>query len=179
MSMSFFYSFDFVKFRFVFKTLTMKLAFKTIFILGVSCSLLFYSGCSSKHPAPPVITDLQIDLLTKSVWKATAVTKDGKDVLSPDYSSFTMTLTGTKGQTAPFVNFTTGGRTGTKYPWATTGKLTFDATNPATTLGRDDGVTVTYAATATQFTMSFTYNGPGFNARTGVVTGLWQFTFSH
>ena len=155
----------------------MKLAVKIIFLLGVSCSLMLYSGCSKKHPAPPSITDQQLDLLTKSAWKVTAATKDNVDVKSPDYSSFQLTLSGAKGQKT--IDYTTSGRTGTKYPWAQSGKFVFDDNSPATTLTRDDGVIVTYAATATQLTMSFDYSGPGFNARTDIVTGNWLFTFSH
>ena len=157
----------------------MKSAGKIIFILGVCGSLMFYSGCSKKNPAAPSITDQQLAILTKGTsvtWKVSAVTKDNIDEKNPDYASFAMTLTGAIGSTD--VGYSTAGRTGTKYPWAAqNGKLTFDTTNPATTLLRDDGVVVTYAVTASQLIMSFNYSGPGFNARTSVVTGIWQFTF--
>jgi hypothetical protein len=160
--------------------LTMKLTSKIIFVLGVCSFLMLYSGCNKKHPAPPSITDQQIDLLGKSVWKVTAVTKDAVDQIA-DYATFTMTITGTKGATSVKYS-TSGGKSGFKYPWAANGTLTFDTVNPATTLTRDDtpAVIVTYAATATQLTMSFNYSGPGFTAtRSQVVTGQWVFTFSH
>ena len=139
---------------------------------------MLYSGCSKKHPAPPSITDQQIDLLTKGAWKVTAATKDNVDEMAI-YGNVVMTITGAKGQTATPITmtYTISGRTSTKkYPWQASGKFDFDPTDPATILTRDGAEVVTYAVTATQLTMSFNYGGPGFIAREGVVTGNWLFT---
>ncbi len=171
----FFYSPDFIKFRIAFKPLTMKLTGKIIFIAGVVCFMMTYSGCKKHHDEPIPITDQQLDLLSKTAWKVTAVTLDGTDKMS-DYSSFTITFSGTKGQ-ATF-NYTTAGRTPSPlYPWAKTGTLTFDGTGPATKLTRDDAVPITYAVTATQLTASFLFSGNGYAARVGNVQGAWIFTF--
>ena len=156
----------------------MKLAVKITFILGAFCFLMLNSGCSKKHPAPPSITDQQIALLTKATWKVTDAKLDGVSQMA-DYSTFTITFTKTD---ATHIHAKTANRTGTKYPWAVESDLTFDATNPATTLNRDDTpvpVIITYSVTADLLQMSFDYNGPGFNARTSVVTGQWTFSFGH
>ena len=154
----------------------MKLAVKITFILGAFCFLMLNSGCSKKHPAPPSITDQQIALLTKATWKVTDAKLDGVSQMA-DYGTFTFTFTKTD---ATHLHVKTAGRTGTKYPWAAdTNNLTFDAANPATTLNRDDGVVITYSATADLLQMSFDYNGPGFNARTSIVTGQWTYSCSH
>jgi hypothetical protein len=120
------------------------------------------------------IPDQQLDLLSKT-WKVTAVTLDGTDKM-PDYPSFQITFSGTKGQTT--FNYSTTGRTPSPlYPWAKTGTLTFDGTTPATKLTRDDNAIVTYGVTATQLTASFQFSGNGYAARVGNVQGLWSFTF--
>jgi hypothetical protein len=158
----------------------MKVAGKIVFILGVSCFLMLNSGCKKHNSEPEPVTDQQIDILSKSTWKVTAVTKDNVDQMA-DYGTFQLTLSGTKGQN--LVSYSTsGGKSGFKYPWAANGTLTFDATNPKTSVTRDDNVVITYGADAasTQLTMSFNYTGPGFTAaRSQVVTGQWLFTFSH
>lgn len=163
----------------LYKDVNMKLlSVKIILLFGVCGSLMLYSGCSKKHPAPPSITDTQLTLL-KQTWKVTVVTKDGVDQMA-DYGGFTLTFTGDLGQTN--IGFTRAGGTGTKYPWPATGTLVFDATNPQTTLTRTDptipvtpAIVITYAVTTSKLTMSFGYSGDGFS-RQMVVTGAWQFT---
>lgn len=154
----------------------MKLAAKIALLVGVVCLLTLNSGCKKKDPEPPSVTDQQIEILTKSEWSVTVAELDGVSQMA-DYGSFKMTISGSKGQKT--IDYSTTGRTGTKYPWAQHGSFTFSDTNPATTLSRDDGVSITFSATATQLQMSFNYSGPGFNARTGIVTGAWTFTFTH
>ena len=145
----------------------MKIAGKIAFAVGIVCFLMMYSGCKKHKDEPEPVTDVQLKLLTNTfaptgqVWSVTAVTLDGVDKKS-DYTSFKLTLTGIKGQTQ--FSFATAGRPALS-PWPASGNFTFDATNPATTLSRDDTppVTVTYAATATQLTMSFTFSGAGYH----------------
>jgi hypothetical protein len=150
----------------------MKSAVKLFVILCASCVMLSYSGCKKKPPEPEPITDQQLDILTKGTWKATAVTLGG--VAQTGYTGFQITFTGTKGQTT--FQYASTGRPALS-AWESSGTLTFDAVTPATTLGRDDGVTVTYGASSTQLTMSFQYNGNGYS-RVGEVSGQWAFTFS-
>jgi hypothetical protein len=153
----------------------MKLAGKIVFSLGIVCFLFMYAGCKKHNPAPVPVTDQQLDLLTKGPWKVTAVTLDGTTQMT-DYANFALSLTGTKGQT--IFNFTTAGRPSLS-PWPASGTFTFDATSPATLLSRNDNppVAVTYAATSTQLTMSFSFAGAGYINRVGNVKGVWVFTF--
>lgn len=154
----------------------MKFASKIMLLIGISCGLMLYSGCKKKEPAPEPVTDQQLDLLTKGPWKISAVTRDNVNEIS-NYTGFTLTLTGTKGQTT--FGFSTGGRP-VLSAWPSTGNFTFDATNPTTVLSRNDTppVSVTYSVNSTQLTMSFQYSGGGYPARVGVVSGLWNFTFT-
>jgi len=154
----------------------MKFAGKIVISAGILCVLMMYSGCKKDNPPPVLVTDQQLDLLSKGPWKATAVTLDGADKKA-DYAVFELTMTGTKGQTT--FNFTCAGRP-TLSPWPQSGNFIFDATTPTTTLTRNDTppVTVTYAVTATNLTMSFQFSGNGYNARVGNVKGVWNFTFS-
>ncbi len=154
----------------------MKFAGKIVFALGIVGSLMMYSGCKKHHTEPEPIPDKQLGLLSTGPWKVTAVTLDGVDKKA-DYANFTLTMSGTKGQTT--FNFTTAGRP-TLSPWPASGNFTFDDTNPSTTLSRNDTppVAVTYSATATQLIMSFTFSGNGYTARVGNVKGVWNFTFS-
>ena len=159
----------------------MKFAGKIAFALGIVCFLMMYSGCKKHKDEPEPVTDVQLKLLTNAfaptgqVWKATAVTLDGNPKTS-DYPNFQLTLTGTKGQST--FNFAASGRPALS-PWPASGNFTFDATNPSTTLSRNDTppVTVTYSATATQLIMSFNFSGSGYPARIGNVKGNWVFTF--
>jgi hypothetical protein len=134
-----------------------------------------YAGCKKHNPAPVPVTDQQLDLLTKSTWKVTTVTL-GSVPKTSDYPNFTLTITGTKGQT--IFNFTTAGRPSLS-PWPASGNFTFDADAPLTKLSRNDTppVAIQYAATATNLTMSFSFAGNGYTNRVGNVTGDWVFTF--
>jgi len=43
--------------------------------------------------------------------------------------------------------------------------------------GTTDELAMTYAVTETTLSITFTFNGAGYTARTGVVKGQWIFTF--
>jgi hypothetical protein len=154
----------------------MKFLFNVLAIALISGVLAVQSSCK-KHPeTPEPVTDQQLDKLTKGPWKMSAVTRDNVDE-SSNYPGFTLTLTGTKGQTT--FGYSTTARPSTS-PWPGSGTFTFDATNPTTTLARNDNppLAVTYSVTDTNLTMSFQYSGSGFQSRTGVVNGLWVYTFT-
>ena len=155
----------------------MKFAGKIVLTLGIVGFLMMYTGCKKHKDEPVPVTDQQLDLLSKGPWKATGVTLGGVDKMS-DYPNFTLTMTGTKGNTQ--FSFSTAGRPSLS-PWPANGNFTFDSTSPATKLSRDDTppVPVDYTATATTLTMSFQFNGNGYTARIGSVKGDWAFTFSH
>ena len=158
----------------------MKFAGKIAFAAGIVCFLMMYSGCKKHKDEPEPVTDVQLKLLTNTfaplgqVWKATSVTLG--TVPNSDYPNFQLTLTGTKGQSQ--FGFMTSGRPALS-PWPANGNFTFDATNPTTTLTRNDipSVIVKYTATATQLVMSFNFSGAGYPARIGNVKGDWVFTF--
>jgi hypothetical protein len=147
--------------------------------LGV---LLMNSGCGGKSDPAPSVEDAQLAKLSKT-WKATAVTLNNTSMMTnaqAGYSNFTMTISGTPGQTASGFSFTTSGRVaGDKnYPWPSNGTFHY-GTDPATLLIRDDTLPITYAVTDTQLQMTFTYNGPGYNGgRVTQVQGNWVMTFS-
>lgn len=153
-------------------------ALRILSLLLVTSVLLTYTGCKNDDPPAPPVTDVQFDKLIKGKpWKITTATLDGVDKTS-DYTGFTLTFSGTKG-TPPF-NYATSGRP-TLSPWKASGTWDFGAA-PETQIIRDIGIPadvlpVTYAVTEATLTISFTFNGAGYPARTGVVKGAWVFTF--
>jgi len=150
-------------------------AFKILTLVGLLGVLLTYSSCKKDDPAPEPITDVQLGKLAKT-WKINTVTLDGVDKKA-DYPSFTLTLTGTKGNTS--FGYTTSGRPSLS-PWKASGSWEF-GTSPETQMIRDKGtadeLAMTYAVTETTLSITFTFNGAGYPARTGVVKGVWIYTF--
>jgi len=130
-------------------------------------------GFPSKNEPTPSVPDQQLTKLSKT-WKATTVTLDGQ--AQTGYTSFTIKLSGTAGQTT--FDYTTTGRPALS-PWAAAGKFTF-GTDPATQLTRDDSLPVTYSVTDVapiQLQMGFNYSGAGIAGRVNNVKGNWVFTF--
>ena len=150
-------------------------AFRILALFFISAVLLTYSGCKGKDPDPAPVTDVQFDKLNKT-WKINTVSLDGTDKTA-DYTGFQLTLSGTKG-TPPF-KYATSGRPSLS-PWPASGKWDFGAA-PETQMIRDKGtadeLAITYAVTESTLTVSFTFNGTGYAARTGVVKGAWIYTF--
>ena len=145
-------------------------------------TLLTYSGCSDKAAPPVSVKDTQLKALSKT-WKCTAATL--QSTAQPVYvPNFTLTISGTPGN-ATFGYTTTGRPPGLKSsPWPASGTFTF-GTDPSTQINRDDltpppnsvPLPVTYSVSSTQLQLTFQYGGPGFDGRTGAVTGQWVFTF--
>jgi hypothetical protein len=152
----------------------MKFLLNLLCIGVISGVLVLQSGCKKHHSEPEPVTDQQLDLLTKQPWKIASATRDDN---AEDYTGFVLTLSGTKGQTT--FGFSTAGRPSTS-AWPSSGTFTFDATNPTTTLSRNDTtpITVTYSVSASSLIMDFQYSGSGFQSRTGVVNGQWHFEFT-
>ena len=150
-------------------------ALRILSLLFVSSLLLTFLSCKKDDQATPPVTDVQFDKLSKT-WKINTVSLDGVDKTS-DYTGFQVTFSGTKG-TPPF-NYATSGRP-TLSPWPASGTWDFGAA-PETQIIRDKGtadeLSVTYAVTEATLTISFTFNGTGYSARTGVVKGAWVYTF--
>jgi len=150
-------------------------ALRILSLLFVTSLLLTFMSCKKDDPDPPPVTDVQFDKLSKT-WKINTVSLDGVDKTS-DYTGFQLTFSGTKG-TPPF-NYATSGRP-TLSPWKASGTWDFGAA-PETQIIRDKGtadeLSVTYAVTEATLTVSFTFNGAGYTARTGVVKGAWVYTF--
>jgi hypothetical protein len=151
--------------------------FRVLSSLALIIVLFTYANCGGDPPAPPPVTDVQFDKLIKGTpWKINTATLDGVDKTS-DYTGFTLTFSGTKG--SPPFNYATAGRP-TLSPWKASGTWDFGAA-PETQFIRDKGTAdelpVTYAVTEATLTVSFTFNGAGYTARTGVVKGAWVFTF--
>lgn len=150
-------------------------AFRILALFFISAVLLTYAGCKGDDPEPAPVTDVQFDKLNKT-WKINTVSLDGTDKTA-DYTGFQLTLSGTKG-TPPF-NYATSGRPSLS-PWPASGKWDFGAA-PETQMIRDKGtadeLAMTYAVTESTLTISFTFNGTGYAARTGVVKGAWIYTF--
>lgn len=150
-------------------------ALRILSLLFATTILLTYMGCKDKKTDPPPITDVQFDKLNRT-WKINTASLDGTDKTA-DFTGFQLTFSGTKG--SPPFNYATSGRPSLS-PWPASGKWDFGAA-PETQMIRDKGtadeLAMTYAVTETTLTISFTFNGTGYAARTGVVTGAWIYTF--
>lgn len=150
-------------------------AFKILTLVGLFGILLTYSSCKKDDPEPEPITDVQLEKLAKP-WKIDAVTLDGVDKIS-DYTNFTLTLTGTKGNTS--FGYSTTNRPSLS-PWKASGSWEFGSaveTQIIRDKGTPDELAMTYAVTETTLSITFTFNGDGYPARTGVVKGQWNFKF--
>lgn len=150
-------------------------AFKILTLIGLVALLLTYSNCKDDPAPAEPLTDVQLGKLAKP-WKINTVTLDGVDKIT-DYTNFTLTLSGTKGNTS--FGYSTTNRPSLS-PWKASGSWEF-GTAPETQMIRDKGtvdeLAMTYAVTETTLSITFTFNGDGYPARTGVVKGVWVFTF--
>ncbi|MBS1543625.1 MAG: hypothetical protein JST14_08335 [Bacteroidetes bacterium] len=146
-------------------------------VLFIGMTFLF-SDCKKSSGPGQSPQDAQLVKLSKT-WAIKAstdgVTLDGTP--QTGYSTFTLTVSGTAGQTT--FGFTTDKRPPLS-PWPISGTFTF-GNDFATQLTRNDTPTalpITYSVTDTQLQMTFNYSGPGFTARTNNVKGNWVFTMS-
>ena len=139
-------------------------------LLGV---LFTYSGCGKKNGPTLSLADQQLAKLSLAKgWKLTTVTLD--NAAQTGYTNFTLTISGTAGQTT--FGYATSGRPALS-PWAASGTFTF-GTDVSTQVVRDDSLPITYSVSTTQLQITFTYNGAGIAGRTNNVKGVWVFTFA-
>ncbi len=150
-------------------------AIRILAMLGLFAVLVTYSNCGPGPTPPAPVTDVQLEKLSKT-WKINSVTLGGADKTT-DYTAFQLAITGTKGNTS--FGYTTTGRPALS-PWKSGGTWEF-GTDPLNDIIRDKGnadeLAMTYTVTETTLTISLTFNGTGYSARTGVVKGAWVFSF--
>ena len=151
--------------------------FRILSLLGLVAILLTYSSCGGDDPASESVSDVQLGKLSKT-WKINTVTLDGVDKKA-DYASFQLVMSGTKGNTS--FGYSTSGRPALS-PWKASGSWEF-GTPVETQIIRDKGTADELAmdykvtdGTAPTLEIKFTFNGAGYS-RTGVVKGLWVYTF--
>jgi len=151
---------------------------RVISFLAVAVALSTYMGCKSKGSDPEPIADVQFAKLAKT-WKVSTVSRDGEDQTA-NYTGFQLVLGGTKGN--PPSSYTTTARP-TLSPWKASGIWEFGSA-VETQIVRDkgaaelpEGLAMTYTVTESTLTLTFQYNGDGYNAKTEQVQGPWIFTF--
>jgi len=156
-------------------------AFRTLLSLAIFGSLIAFSGCGGGGGNSEPLSDKQFGLLSKTTWKVSSVTYGGVDKTSPDWTNFTLTISGTKGQASTYAYSTTGRPKPSV--WKDSGSWTFgdcdSSTNnddPATQICRDDGAKITYSvdAASKNLQLSFTFTGAGYT-RVSNVSGDWVF----
>ncbi len=159
-------------------------SFKFLLAVALVGILFTYSGCGGSKDPEISDQDKQLTKLSKT-WKVKTVTLNNSAPTVPAgyaYTSMTLTVTGTAGNTT-FGYTTTGTPTASKSsPWPSSGTFTFgtptDHTTFATLVTRDDGLPITYSVTDTQLQLTFTYTGAGFPARVDQVAGSWVFVLT-
>ena len=147
-----------------------------ITLLGIALgSLLIFNCCKKDDDPGQSIEDIQLGKLSKT-WTADAVTLDATD--QTGYDNFTLTISGTPGNTS--FGYTAAGRPSTS-PWPSSGTWSF-GTSPETQIIRDPGtgdeLALTYSVTDTQLQITFAFSGSGYPGRVSNVNGQWVFTFT-
>ena len=146
---------------------------RTIVSIAVLGAIIALSGCGGGKGNSEPVSDKQLGLLSKT-WKPGTVTVGGSPDAS-DWSSFTITISGTKGQ--PTFNYTCTGRPPVSV-WKSSGTFQFGS-DPTKTMTRDDGFVITYSVdpASSNLSMRFTFpsSTPGYTGRTSNVSGDWVF----
>lgn len=154
-------------------------ALRAVLSIAVLGSIIAFSGCGPKGGNSEPLPDKQFGLLSKT-WKASTVSFGGTDKTS-DWTGFTLTISGTKGQASSYAYSCTGRPKPSV--WKDSGSWTFgdcDATttndDPATQICRDDGAKITYSidAAGKNLQLAFNFSGAGYT-RVSNVSGDWVF----
>jgi hypothetical protein len=158
----------------------MKIASRILSVVVLVVMATFYVGCNKSTDPGPSDTDTQIEALNASWYIANTgdVTLDGA-APTLDHKDMTLTITGTPGNQT--VQYTVTKRPIGPSAWPAQGSLTFDATNPKTTLKREDNVVITYSVDGTKLKMDFTFAGDAYQSTSGriqSVAGKWVFNFT-
>ena len=145
--------------------------FKFILSFALIGVLFSYSGCKS-DPAAVDPKDAQIAKLSKT-WKLVKNEAKLDGVTQPGYDNFTLTVSGSAGQTS--FGYTTSGRPPLS-PWLASGTFAFGADFTTQIVG-DAGLPVTYSVSDTKLQITFNYSGAGNPGRVNNVKGNWVYTF--
>ncbi len=154
----------------------MKQTAKIILMGIVFGTILISQGCKKKTGPGQTTEDIQLGKLSKT-WTKSSVKLD--DVDQTGYDNFTLTVSGTAGNTS--FGYKTAGRP-TLSSWPSEGTWSF-GTSPETQIIRDpntqDELNITYSVTDTQLQITYSFNGTGYpnTGRTSNVKGVWVFTF--
>jgi hypothetical protein len=151
----------------------MKIAARILSLLVLIGVSILYVGCGPDDPADKSDTDKQIELLN-GTWVVSNATFEGT-APTLDQTGMKLTITGSIGNNS--VNYAVADRPEGLSSWPSSGTFTF-GTDVLTKLTRDDGVSITYSATATALTMDFIFDKTPYNARTSSVSGHWVYEFT-
>lgn len=132
------------------------------------------TGCSDDEKAPSQEAK-QLNQLS-GTWVVTSATLDGSNVTS-DYSSFELTLSGSA-NAAVYAYGVTGRPL--LSPWPAGGTWAFGTNLENSMLrdpGTDDELSISYGVSETQLTITFMFNGTGYEAsRVNSAEGDYEFT---
>lgn len=163
----------------------MKLFTRTFSLLTIASLTLLFSNCGD-DPKGKTPEEIELGKLSKT-WSIVSATLDGA-TRTADFSNFDLIISGSfdsGSPDGPYDYDVTGSRP-TPSPWpgaaeGNGGTWTFAGT-PATDSGliaRDDGTAMTYTISGGQLTLTFNFNGTGYQgARSSQVNGDWVFVFN-
>jgi hypothetical protein len=163
----------------------MKLLTRNFSFLTIATLALLFSNCGgdSKEKAPE---EIELGKLSKT-WSISSATLDNAP-RTADFANFKLTISGAfnaNSPDGPYDYDVTGSRP-TPSPWPDAangngGTWTFAGT-PTTDSGliaRDDGTAMTYSISGGSLTLTFNFNGTGYQgARSAQVNGDWVFVFN-
>lgn len=155
---------------------------RTLAIVGIT-SLAFFFSCGKDDPKPNPYKD-QLGKLSKT-WNIVSADLDGNDRTTPDFTGFTLTISGSFDSDTPEgpYDFDVAGSRPTPSPWpgATEGnggtwEFVAEPDGDSGLLLRDDGIGMSYEIVGGELKLEFNFTGPGYQgARTAEVEGDWTF----
>lgn len=152
----------------------MKYSSRVLSLLAVVSSMVFFASCDKGEGNKTSKQDEQIEKLV-GTWEAVDVDLDNT---TPDgYDDFKIVITGDAGDDE--LGYTASGRPDPT-PWPQTGSFSFGSNVLEDLIRDNDDLAIDYEVTGTTLTLSFTYEGDGFDgdvARTTEIGGDWTFTF--
>ena len=163
----------------------MKLLTRTLSLLAIASTTLFFAGCGGDDPGKKP-EEVELGKLAKT-WNIVSADLDGA-TRTAEFANFKLTIGGTfdaANPDGPYDYDVTGSRP-TPSPWPDAangngGTWTFGGT-PTTDSGliaRDDGTAMTYTISGGQLTLTFNFTGTGYaGAKTAQVNGNWTFVFN-
>jgi hypothetical protein len=159
----------------------MKMFSRILSLLVITTMGLFYAGCSKSDGGGDPVAKQQLTALEKKTWVISNVTfGDANENRTTDFASAQLKFTGSYTDNGTYQYAWTGTMPVDTSPWHRTGTIKFSTGDPQHTLIREDAISVTYNVTDAQLTLTFNFEGTGYNtsSRTSSVTGKWVFTFT-